>query len=459
MTTPPLRTSSSRRRFLATTATATAAATLGPAATWVPIAQAAPKAGGPAANDQLGVAAIGLRYQGSVVTKVFQDYGASDRGRQCRITALCDVDRHVREQARAAFGSTPRIFEEYQQLLDRPDVDVVVIGTPDHWHSKMLIDAVRAGKDVYCEKPLTLTIDEGKTIRDVVAGSDRIVQVGTWQRSDERFRKAAEMVRDGRVGKLKRVTCATSPNPTGGPFATTAVPGHFNWNLWQGQTPETPFRPERGHYTFRWWYEYSGGKMTDWGAHHIDIAQWAIGEIPRTIRTESVPSDYTDTAGEAAGYNVAKRFRAEFTYPSGVELVVADEGRNGILFEGDAGRLFVSRGNLVGRPVEELASRSLAREDFSLYDFDNLERPSRAGKIDAITNHVGNLLDCIRHRRTPISDVGSQHRSVSTCHLGNIAMRLGDRPLTWNAQAERFEGDDEANAMLSRPQRDGFEVA
>ena len=435
-----------RRDFLQGAAVGAAAA-----AFWVPSASAQPN--GRSANSQLGVGAIGLRYQGSVVTKVFQDF--ADR---CEIVALCDVDRHVREQARAAFGSTPRIWEDYRDLLKMKKVDVVVIGTPDHWHTQMLADAVRAGKDAYCEKPLTLTVDEGKFLRDIVGSSDRVVQVGTWQRSDERFRKAAEMVRDGRVGKLKKVTCATSPNPTGGPFETRPVPAHFNWDLWQGQTPDTAYRPERAHYTFRWWYEYSGGKMTDWGAHHIDIAQWAIGENPVRVETKSTMPAFPDVPGQAEGYNVAERFEARYTYPSGVEMVVSDEGRNGILFEGDAGRMFVSRGDLVGTPVEDLANDPLPREDFALYEHDNLDRQPRVGKIHAITNHVGNLLDCIESRNTPISSVESQHRSVTTCHLGNIGMRLGDRPLDWDPEAERFDGDDEANAMLSREQRAGFEI-
>ena len=428
----------SRRRFLGTAAAVAASA-------WVAPIGADDAKAKRSANGRLGVGSIGLRYQGSVVTNEFRPHAD--------VVALCDVDRHVREQARAAFGSTPRIFEDYRELLDREDVDAVVIGTPDHWHTKMLADAVRAGKHAYCEKPLTLTVDEGKFLRDVVRDSGQVVQVGTWQRSDERFRLAAEMVRAGRVGTLRKVTCATSPNPTGGPFEPRPVPAHFNWDLWQGQTPDVPYVPERGHYTFRWWYEYSGGKMTDWGAHHIDIAQWAIGEYPAKVETRSkLPA-----AGDRS-YNVAERFFARFTYPSSVVMEVSDEGRNGILFEGDAGRLFVSRGNLTGRPVEDLPNNPLPRSDFTLYDFDNLDRPPRSGKIDAIQNHVDNFLDCVAAGRTPVSDVESQHRSVTTCHIAGIAMRLGDRPLTWDAESETFTGDAEANAMLSREQREGFEV-
>src|SRR6056297_582117 len=189
--------------------------------------------------ERLGIGSIGMRYQGSVITEQARKYAD--------VVAISDVDRHVREQARASFGSTPRIFENYQDMLKRSDVDVVCIATPDHWHTKMLVDAVRAGKDVYCEKPLTLTIDEGKILRKEVAQSGRVVQVGTWQRNDHNFRLAVEMVRQGRLGKLQKVTCATNKNPTGGPFKVMPVPEHFNWDLWQGPTAAVPYIPQRSH--------------------------------------------------------------------------------------------------------------------------------------------------------------------------------------------------------------------
>lgn len=394
--------------------------------------------------ERLAIASIGMRYQGTVITDKARLFGD--------IVAIADVDRHVREQARASFGSTPKIFEDYREMLDREDIDVVLIGAPDHWHSKMLIDAVRAGKDVYCEKPLTLTIDEGKVLRNTVGKSDRVVQVGTWQRSDSRFRLAVELVRQGRLGKLKKVTCTTNKNPTGGPFKTAPVPSHFNWDLWQGQAPDVPFIPERSHYTFRWWYEYAGGKMTDWGAHHIDIAQWAINSLPVEIDgTATLPNIEN-------GYNVAQDFSATIKYANGVELKVADKGRVGILFEGAQGRMFVNRGSVSGVPVDTLKSHPLPREEFKIYDFDNLERPERAGKLDAIINHMGNFFDCIESRRQTISDLESQHRSASTCHLANISMRLG-RPLNWDPEREVFVNDAEANTFLKREQRKGFEVA
>ncbi len=393
--------------------------------------------------ERLGVGAIGLRYQGSVIAYQAAQYGD--------IVAVCDVDKNVRDPVKAAFGSTPRNFEDYRDLLARPDVDVVTIGTPDHWHTKMVIDACQAGKDVYCEKPLTLTIDEGKALRKVVQRTGRVVQVGSWQRSDHRFRRAVEMVRQGRLGRLQSVDVVLGKNEVGGPFEPRKVPLNFNWDLWQGQTPDVPFIAERTHYTFRWWYEYSGGQMTDWGAHHLDIAQWAIDSTPLEVDGRARFPEVVN------GYNVAVDFQAEFRFANDVTMTVRDTGRNGILFTGDRGRIFVNRGTLEGRPVDELANEPLPRERWRLYDFDNLDRPERAGKLDAIVNHMGNFFDCVAARKTPISDVESQHRSISTCHMANISMRLG-RNLTWDPDAEAFVGNPEANAWQKREQRTGFQT-
>ena len=282
----------------------------------------------------------------------------------------------------------------------------------------------------------------------------RIVQVGTWQRSDARFRLAAEMVRAGRVGRVRKVTVVLGKNKQGGPFTVSEPPANLNWNLWQGQTPAVPYIAERTHYTFRWWYEYSGGQMTDWGAHHVDIAQWLLGQEksgPVEIETEATFPDVVN------GYNVAKDFRARLVYADGVEVEILDNGRSGLLVEGDGGRLFVNRGAISGTPVEQLAEMPLPRDQFQLYADDNHARPERSGKLDAIINHMGNFFDCIETRRPPISDVASQHRSVTACHLANISMRLG-RKLKWDPAAERFVGDDAANQWLSRPRREGFEL-
>ncbi len=393
--------------------------------------------------ERVGVGCIGLRYQGSVLANQASAYGD--------IVAVCDVDRNVRDQAKASFGSTPFSCEDYRQLIARKDVDVVTIGTPDHWHTKMVVDACRAGKDVYCEKPITLTIDEGKLLREVVKETGRVVQVGSWQRSDHRFRLAVEMVRAGRIGQLKHVGVVLGKNKTSESLQVTAPPKHLNWNLWQGQTPDVPFIEERSHYTFRWWYEYSGGQMTDWGAHHLDIAQWAIGSFPIKVNgVGAMPSVQN-------GFNVAVDFKVDYEFENGVTMAVRDTGDNGIMFTGDRGRIFVNRGKITGAPVEQLKENPLPREDWGIYSDDNLKRPLRAGKLDAIVNHMGNFFDCIESRQTPISDIASQHRSVSTCHVGNISMRLG-RELKWDPKLEQFVEDSEANQWLKRQQREGFEI-
>jgi hypothetical protein len=191
--------------------------------------------------------------------------------------------------------------------------------------------------------------------------------------------------------------------------------------------------------------------MTDWGAHHLDIAQWGIDSYPVEIDGQAKYPNVAD------GYNVAIDFFARYKYANGVEMTVADNGRNGVMFTGTEGRVFVNRGTVSGKSVEDLADNPLPREQFKVYDFDNLDRPERMGKLDAIVNHMGNFFDCVKTRKKPISNLESQHRSVSTCHLGNISMRLG-RKLTWDPEKELFDGDEEANAKLSRPQRSPFEI-
>ncbi len=394
-------------------------------------------------NDRLGIGCIGMRYQGSVIAEKAAPYGD--------IVAICDVDREIAEKAREQFGGRATLYGDYRRLLDRPDVDVVTIGTPDHWHTAMVINAVRAGKDVYCEKPLTLTVDEGKQLVKAVQDTRRVVQVGSWQRSDHRFRLAVELVRQGRIGKLERVEVVLGKNVVGGPFQPEAPPPHLDWNTWQGQTSDVPYIKERCHYTFRWWYEYSGGQMTDWGAHHLDIAQWGIGSLPVAVEGKATFPTVEN------GYNVAIDYYAEYQYANGVTLTVADNGRNGIMFMGSEGKIFVNRGSVSGQPIDDLRESPLAREDFTLYADDNLQRPPRMGKLDAIVNHMGNFFDCVKSRRVPLSDAVGQHRSVTTCHIANISMRLG-RPLKWDAQAEQFSGDEQANCWLARSRRQGFEL-
>ena len=375
-------------------------------------------------------------------------------------TAIADVDRGHAERARAhdRLGKGKAdACEDYRKLLDRDDVDAVVIATPDHWHTKICIDAMKAGKDVYCEKPLTLTVDEGKLLREAVEKTGRILQVGTQQRSEHNrlFLIAVGLVRSGRIGKIKKATAAIGAPPPGGPFAKQTPPPGLNWDLWLGQAPKVDYIPERCHGEFRWWYEYSGGKLTDWGAHHVDVAQWALGKDDtgptaiEVVRSE-LPVPFKDgqpTVDDA--YNTAQSFLVRAVFADGTPLEIRDDTENGVGFEGEQGKIFVNRdhidlrGGAVGSLYQDPVPESLLRE-------------LRYGK--PLDDHFENFFACCNDRGKPASDVWSHHRSLTTCHLANIAIRLGGRTLAWDPEKETIIGDDQAASFLSRPQRKGFEI-
>src|SRR5947209_943033 len=238
--------------------------------------------------------------------------------RGARFVAVCDVDRHNREFAARIAGRDCRAVEDFRELLRNRDIQAVTIGTPDHWHALIAVAAMRAGKDVYCEKPLTLTIDEGKGIVRVAAATNRILQTGSQQRTEMagRFRLAAELVRNNSIGRVHRITTLIGGNPVGGPFMTRMPPEGLNWNFWLGQTPRVDYVPQRCFYEFRWWYEYSGGKMTDWGAHHNDIAQWALNmDNSGPVRVERVSA--TAPANNPRSYNCHPHFEVRYTYANG----------------------------------------------------------------------------------------------------------------------------------------------
>jgi len=376
------------------------------------------------------------------------------------VVAVCDVDTEhagtARDKVRETLGEkgpSVEMYEDYRKVLDRNDVQVVTIVTPDHWHSKIAIEALKAGKDIYCEKPLTLTIDEGKQIIKVLDDTKRVFQVGTQQRSEmnERFLTAVALVRAGRIGKLKSVQCAIGAAPKGGPFAPSSPPSNLNWDMWLGQAPMTDYMEKRVHYEFRWWYEYSGGKMTDWGAHHVDIAQWAMGmdnSGPSTIEgTATHPCPFKDGyPTESNVYNTATEFNVRCLFPNGVELIIRHDTENGITFTGDQGSFFVSRGKLTGQAVDDLKTNPLPEN--ALTELCKGKQPG---------SHMGNFFECVKTRDLPISDVYTHHRAMTTCHLANIAIRLG-RTLQWDPQSQTLVGDQQAQTWQAREQRKGYEV-
>jgi predicted dehydrogenase len=405
-----------------------------------------------AKNDRPRVGCIGLGGMGSG--------DAANASRFGDIVAVCDVDKNHLERAR----NSDRIgkgkadaYEDYRKILEHNDVDVVICGTPDHWHTKICLDAMRAGKDVYCEKPLTLTIAEGKALCQVAKETGRVLQVGTQQRSDHNrvFLLAVAMVRSGRIGRLRKVTAAIGGAPSGGPFAKETPPPELNWDMWLGQAPKVDYIRQRCHGDFRWWYEYSGGKLTDWGAHHVDIGQWGLGmedSGPTTIEVERGVLPVEFRAGYPVPddrYNTATSFLVRATFSNGVPLEIRDDTENGVTFEGSGGRIFVTRDrlDLSGGAVPVLYEQGVSEE---------LLRELRKGK--RLDGHMANFFECVRDRATPVSDVWTHHRALTTCHLANIAMRLGNRKLTWDPEKEEIVGDPEANAMQTRPQRAGYEV-
>lgn len=412
-------------------------------------------------NARPRVGCIGTGSMGSGDARAAKKYGD--------IVAVCDVDQQRVSKAAAdpkIGDGKAQTYEDYRKLLDRKDIDIVTISTPDHWHTKILIDALKAGKDAYCQKPLTLTIEEGKLIGKTVRATRRVVQVGTQQRSEDgnKFLIAVALCHSGRLGKIQRVTAAIGGGDKGGPFKKEQPPKNLNWDTWLGQTPKVEYIKERCHYQFRWWYEYSGGKLTDWGAHHVDIGQWAIGmdhSGPISIDPAAVTHPVVFKNGYPTvddRYNTATAFQVKCAFANGVEMLICnkitgdvdfindrDKG-NGILIEGDKGAIFVSRGKLAGKPVEDLKANPLPG--------DALTKLRKGKRLDS---HMGNFIECVRDRAVPVSDVFTHHRILTTCHLANVAMRLG-RKLTWDPETEQIVGDTEANTWQHRDQRKGYEI-
>lgn len=420
----------SRRQFLQHSSLATGALL-------TPYFHSSAQASTTAKNDRPNVGAIGVGGRGRGITKEASKFGD--------VVAVCDVDRQRADAANVLVGGKSDVFGDYRKLLERDNIDAVVIATPDHWHSKIAIDAMLAGKDVYCEKPLTLTIDEGKLICKVVKQTNRVFQVGTQQRSEFNgyFLQAISMIRDGRVGKLTQVTASTGGGQNGGPFKTSAPPDHLDWDMWLGQAPKVEYTGERCHGNFRWWREYAGGQMTDWGAHHVDIALWAIG-MPETGQIHL--SGKGEVPQVENGYNMPAQFDVLCRMPNGLPLRMVTGQRQGILFEGKKGRFFVNRGGIHGKPVEHLKDNPLPTDAIT-----NLYNGKQPG------NHMGNFFECAASREQPISDVFSHHRAVCVLHLANLCLLLG-RELTWDLASEQIVGDDEAKSHQTRKQRRGFEI-
>ena len=404
-------------------------------------------------NDRFKIGFIGCGGMGNGDARELAHFGD--------IVALADVDSTHLEN----FKSTPQIVskpdevfvtQDYRKVLDRNDIDVVGISTPDHWHVKIAIEALMAGKHVFCQKPLTLTIEENKLIRRAVEKYGKTFQVGTQQRADRsHFVLATLMVRKGLIGKVKNVVVTLGTGPSGGPFPTSPIPDSLNWNMYLGQTPYVEYRAQRCHGTFRYWYEYSGGNFTDWGAHHIDCALWALDQLgpgkgPVEVDASEVEhASALDKDGQPLvddHYNTAVHFNVKMKLANGVDLTVQDSNYNGILFEGSDGRIFVDRGRITGKPIEEERQNTLTEEDYLAIN-----------KGKPVIWHKENFFQCIREGGAPSSDVDSHTFAMNACHLCGISARLG-RVIKWDPVKEIILSDDQASSFMAREQRKGFEL-
>ena len=427
-----------RRLFLKSTAAFAAAA---------PLARTA-------ASNRITLGVIGTGNQGTGDMKNFLN------DERVQVVAVCDLNKespgywdgaiagreparvlvewHYARAKRSGIYKGCTAYEDFRELLARNDIDAVLIAVPDHWHSIPVIAAAKAGKDIYGEKPLSLTIAEGRAMANAVKANNRVFQCGSQQRSDVRFRKACELVRNGAIGKLKTVLVGL---PGGTPdFGRTRerqdpepVPEGFNYDMWLGPAPEAAYAPGRCHVNFRWNLDYSGGQITDWGGHHPDIAQWGMGtELTGPV---AIKNGQAEWAKEKI-WNTAVDFQFEAHYASGVKMIVSSRVRSGVTFQGSDGSVWVNRGAIEATPL-------------SLLDWQAKEGDVRLYKSD---NHARNFIDCVISRGETAAPIEKAHRSITIAHLGNISLRLG-RDIKWDPEREQIVGDDAANALLSRPMR------
>jgi len=420
----------SRRRFLHTGLILASAPLVGRAAAVAP-------------SDRITLGFIGLGGMGAGHLSGFLHRN------DVHVLGVCDVDashleraRHMVEShySRTRPGGTYKgciAVKDFRELIARPDIDAVIIATPDHWHVPIAVAAARAGKDIYCEKPLTLTVHEGRILADTVRRYGRILQVGSQQRSSRQFRFACELVRNGRLGRIQRIETRIGGAPSCGVEPPMPVPEGFDYDFWLGPAPWAPYTRRRCHGSFRWIFDYSGGKMTDWGAHHNDIAQWALGmENSGPVEVEG-----RGVFPREGLFNVPTQFEVTYRYANGVTLVCTSRGENGVLFQGTDGWVFVSRSRIAAEPASLLSS-PIGPDEVHLYES---------------SDHRGNFIECVRTRRTPIAPAEVGHRSATVCHIGNIAMLLGRR-LRWDPIHERFVGDETANRFLTRARRQPWRI-
>lgn len=387
-------------------------------------------------SEQLTMGAIGLGGQGMHNLRNFLTCD------DLRILAVCDVDTNHRIKAKetvdSAYGNKDCVTcKDFREILIRDDVDTVLIATPDHWHAIISIEAAKAGKDIYCEKPISLTIAEGRAVADTMKRFGTIYQSGTQRRSNACFRFGVDIARRGMLGELRTLHCYYHNGPTCPPQKPEPVPEGFDYDTWLGPAPFEPYTPKRCHGTFRWIYDYSGGQLTDLGAHFNDLAQWAHDS------QYTGPIQYEGWAEfpEDGLFNTPVRFEVTATYADGVRMVCHDETEPG---RGPRGNKFVGTEGWVS--VDDTGKITASHRAI----MEKIRVVQRG--YEYMTGHHRNFLDCVKTRSMPISNAEVSHRSVTTCHAANICLRLG-RKLRWDPKDERFLNDDAANRMLARAMR------
>lgn len=426
------------------------------------------------ASDRLNVAAIGVGGRGSGI--------ADQAGQLGKLVAVCDVSRPNAErfaQQQGEKGHKCQLYTDYREMFDKEkDVDVVTIGTPDHWHVKIAIEAMQAGKHVYCEKPLTLTIAEGQQVQEAVKKYGKTFQVGTQQRSefDMRFLKAVAIAQSGRLGEnlqaVSSVGAAASRSPNQdqpfGPFPTSEPPESLDWDLWLGPAPKVEFCNQRVGWNFRWWFEYSGGQVTDWGVHHTDIAFWALaGADGQAVEAEPVGGEFMAVdrekvrdflLGKVAAKDMPVGFNTAYTFDVDIKLSTGNviklvSGPNELLITGERGRIRVNRERLTGKPVEEIDADPKAKQEI-----EELMAKLYGGELPQQNlPHMSNFFECVRSAKQPVANVRDHVRAVNACHLANIALLTG-RKVVFDPNKQEFAGDEEANGLVTREKRAGYEI-
>ncbi len=423
----------SRRQFLG-------GVTLAGVAAGFPVIIPSSVLGAEAPGKRITVGAIGLGGQGS------GNLGGFLGDPRCRVLAVNDVDRnHLEEAKRRVNGHYNNqdcaAYKDFRELLARDDIDVISLGTPDHWHAIPAITAAKSGKDVYGEKPFSHDLKEGRAMVTALNQYGRVWQTGSWQRSTGDFRFACELVRNGRIGKVHAVEVGLPTGGGGGNAPFTAPPANLDYDFWCGPSPWAPYSADRTHWNWRWQTDYGGGQLMDWIGHHGDIAQWGLGtEYTGPVEIEPIRAEFPKTGI----WDAATRYRIECTFENGVKMIVQNaEGahRMGAKWIGSDGWVWVDRGGFDASP-KSLLKEKIRPDEINLY---------RSG------NHIGNFIDCVISRRLTITPAEVAHRSASIGHLCVIAMNLG-RKLRWNPQTEEFLNDVSANALLGRAKREPWNI-